>query len=212
MSAPIRIYDISLGRCPLLGPALYVWVQGCDKHCRGCINSEAREMDSVCDLMSPEQIAARFEALPINLVLSGGEPFLQSRGLSRLCSMVRRIRSETRILCYTGYTLDELLKDRTRQSVAFLRQIDVLVDGPFIESRLTDDPLIGSDNQRIILFSNRVSEKEVKRVRRPSIQIQWTAERRIRLVGTGMARVGMQQLVDCLESNRLIFKGDVDNA
>ncbi len=57
------------------------------------------------------------------------------------------------IWCFTGYTLDELMSpDMCTPSVfQILNQIDVLVDGPFIQSK--KNLMLnyrGSENQRII--------------------------------------------------------------
>jgi anaerobic ribonucleoside-triphosphate reductase activating protein len=63
------------------------------------------------------------------------------------------------IWAYTGYTLDDLMKHMSEGSIPGYREhlqkafelIDVLVDGPFIES-LKDEqyPWAGSTNQRVI--------------------------------------------------------------
>ncbi|MDE6436065.1 MAG: radical SAM protein, partial [Muribaculaceae bacterium] len=55
------------------------------------------------------------------------------------------------IWCYTGFTLDELLADGDENQRAVLKLLDVLVDGPFVQSlRDTDLRFRGSSNQRLI--------------------------------------------------------------
>ena len=57
------------------------------------------------------------------------------------------------IICYTGYTLEELVqKARTRTDIrGLLTSIDTLLDGPFIqEKKSLDLEWRGSSNQRII--------------------------------------------------------------
>ena len=53
------------------------------------------------------------------------------------------------IWCYTGYTYEQILI--LPNAINLLKNIDVLIDGPFIDS-LKDETLLfrGSSNQRII--------------------------------------------------------------
>lgn len=87
---------------------------------------------------------------PWNVTFSGGDPFFQAEGFAALA---KRIKSETNktIWCYTGYTLETLIKENDPRKMELLRNIDVLVDGPFIQE-LRDEQLKfrGSSNQRII--------------------------------------------------------------
>ena len=55
------------------------------------------------------------------------------------------------VWCYTGYTLEELLEHNDPYELELLEEIDVLVDGKYIEE-LKDPELRfrGSTNQRII--------------------------------------------------------------
>ena len=53
------------------------------------------------------------------------------------------------VWCYTGWTFEALLNIPV--AMELLREVDVLVDGPFeIRNRTLDIPFIGSWNQRII--------------------------------------------------------------
>ena len=55
------------------------------------------------------------------------------------------------IWCYTGYTLEALLGSRQQAVRYLLQQIDVLVDGPYIEEQRDISLLFrGSRNQRLI--------------------------------------------------------------
>ena len=68
-----------------------------------------------------------------------------------LTTLLARLRSETglSIWCYTGYTVEYLLQSEAHRPA--LEFIDVLVDGPFVQSLL--DPRLyfrGSRNQRLV--------------------------------------------------------------
>ena len=68
-------------------------------------------------------------------------------------ALARRIKEETSktIWCYTGYTLEALVQEHDHWKMDLLRNIDVLVDGPFVQD-LRDEQLRfrGSSNQRIL--------------------------------------------------------------
>ena len=52
---------------------------------------------------------------------------------------------------YTGYTWEELMAEEDPQRLALLREIDVLVDGPFLlDQRSLELDYCGSRNQRLI--------------------------------------------------------------
>lgn len=72
---------------------------------------------------------------------------LQSEALTKLAKVLRK--NGYGIWCYTGYTIEQLLDD-TRYT-QLLQQLDVVVDGRFVES-LRDTALLfrGSSNQRLI--------------------------------------------------------------
>jgi anaerobic ribonucleoside-triphosphate reductase activating protein len=82
-----------------------------------------------------------------NVTFSGGDPMYQATGFAELA---RAIHEQTNkdIWCFTGFTYESLIQDEQRE---LLENIDVLVDGPFIE-RLKDPDLLfrGSSNQRLI--------------------------------------------------------------
>jgi anaerobic ribonucleoside-triphosphate reductase activating protein len=83
------------------------------------------------------------------LTLSGGEPFLQPED----CLTIARAAHEQglSVWCYTGYTLEHLMQNGTEEQKALLREVDVLVDGRYIqEKRSLALEWRGSSNQRVI--------------------------------------------------------------
>lgn len=82
----------------------------------------------------------------------GGEPFAQADGL---LALVRELRSKNcpHIVCYSGFTLETLNEKAVRQPAisAVLDEIDVLIDGAYVESLASSAGLwTGSSNQRVI--------------------------------------------------------------
>lgn len=88
------------------------------------------------------------------ITLSGGEPFAQDPEAMR--DFLSAIRSDGRsVMAFTGYLLEELESDGTRRDLLGL--VDILVDGPYVESEDHGELWRGSSNQRIHFLSDRYS-------------------------------------------------------
>ena len=150
MSNRLYIMDIIDGTV-VDGPGfrLSIYSAGCEHKCKGCHNPQSWEMANGKE-MDVEEILQAVKDSPWNVTFSGGDPFFQAEGFAELA---RRIKAETSktIWCYTGYTFEALKEENDPWKMELLRNIDVLVDGPFIQE-LRDEQLRfrGSSNQRII--------------------------------------------------------------
>jgi anaerobic ribonucleoside-triphosphate reductase activating protein len=201
--AALRINDVAFGSCPLLGPSLYVWVQGCPRRCPGCFNESTLDFNGPARIMTPGDVAATWQSRGGGLVLSGGEPFSQAAALAELCRLVRADRPDVPILVYTGYTLRELARGSDPGWRALLDAIDVIVDGPYVRERATDFPLAGSDNQRVFLLSTRVPRSAFDNLTRAHLQIGSSPDGCTRLVGTGTATTTMHRLLERFRAHGL---------
>ena len=170
-----------------LGPGRRVamWVRGCLRHCAGCIAPELRQPGE------PVAIAQVIdELLPLlaqadGLTISGGEPFDQAEALVILIDALRE-HNDYEVLIYTGYLREEI-EQAGGAGVELLQRIDILIDGPFIESMADDLQWRGSDNQRIHLLSARVA-RYTDAVDLPwpegrPLQIQMLSPTRYRIIG-----------------------------
>ena len=100
-----------------------------------------------------EDLLEEFSGNPLlsGITFSGGEPFQQPEPLSGLARQVKA-RGKT-VLVYTGYTLEHLIALGESNSAIndLLSQIDMLVDGPYLENlRDLDLDFRGSSNQRVL--------------------------------------------------------------
>ena len=88
------------------------------------------------------------------VTFSGGEPMCQPKAFLQLA---KKIKAETdlNIICYTGYTIEELEQMNNADINELLDICDWLIDGRFCEE-LKDLtlPFRGSSNQRIIELKN----------------------------------------------------------
>lgn len=135
-----------------------IYCAGCGHHCPGCHNPQSWDFDGGRE-MSTEEIMKIIEADPYaNVTFSGGDPMYQAVGFSELAREIHK-RTNKDIWCYTGFTFESLISHDQRE---LLEQIDVLVDGPFIE-KLRDTDLLfrGSSNQRLIDVQSSLYEGKV---------------------------------------------------
>ncbi|MDE7379094.1 MAG: anaerobic ribonucleoside-triphosphate reductase activating protein [Paraprevotella sp.] len=125
-----------------------VYAAGCPNACPGCHNPQSWDIGAG-RMMSTDEIMAVIRADEFaDVTFSGGDPMFQPEGFAELA---KAIKNETgkNIWCYTGYTFEHLCRD-DRQS-ELLQWIDVLVDGPYVESQRDRNILFrGSRNQRLI--------------------------------------------------------------
>ncbi len=143
------------------GVRVSLFVSGCTHHCKGCFNPDTWDFAAGKPFTEKTQdfILAELDHPWIaGLTLLGGEP-MEPENQRALAPFLRRVRarfgSSKNIWCYTGCVLErDLQKEsrwRTEVTDELLSMIDVLVDGPFVES-LKDITLRfrGSSNQRIL--------------------------------------------------------------
>uniref|UniRef100_A0AB33JJ37 Anaerobic ribonucleoside-triphosphate reductase-activating protein n=1 Tax=Prevotella sp. GTC17262 TaxID=3236797 RepID=A0AB33JJ37_9BACT len=125
-----------------------VYCAGCPNACPGCHNPQSWDIKRGTP-MTTEQIMLEIKQDPFaNVTFTGGDPMYQPEGFLELALAIRRETTKT-IWCFSGFTFEVLLKNE--RTHALLEQIDVLVDGPFVQS-LHDTGLLfrGSSNQRLI--------------------------------------------------------------
>ena len=131
------------------GSRCTVFSQGCPHCCPGCHNPET--WDFGCGTpMDEERIYEIVRSNPLcrGVTFSGGEPFAQAEGFSRLADLLKQGGYE--VASYSGYTFEQLLEGTPAQQ-ELLRRIDVLIDGPFLLSeRSLEVAFRGSKNQRIL--------------------------------------------------------------
>lgn len=136
------------------GPGVRVslFVSGCRNRCKGCFQPETWDFnygkkftgDTYIDLiiaLNPDYITG--------LTILGGDPFEPENieTVTTICGDLRSLTRDKTIWIYTGYTYEYV----SLKYPEILDYIDVLVDGPFIESKKDISlKFRGSSNQRII--------------------------------------------------------------
>lgn len=147
----IRISDVTNDSI-VDGPGyrLAVFTQGCPHACPGCHNPQTHDAAGGTDADTDTIITALARnPLLAGVTLTGGEPMMQPEP----CTIIARAAHEIgkNVWCYTGFTFEALLAQADPQRMALLSEVDVLVDGPFVQrERSLEIAFRGSRNQRLI--------------------------------------------------------------
>lgn len=144
----LRVIDI-VGGTSVDGPGLRtsVYFAGCNHHCPGCHNPQSWDFEGG-EAMSVLRIKEIIDDCDFNVTFSGGDPLMQP--VDEMVELARLLKADGRtIWCYTGYSYEYVISRPEYKEL--LACIDVLVDGPFVES-LRDISLRfrGSSNQRLV--------------------------------------------------------------
>ena len=153
----IKNLDIANGE----GIRVSLFVSGCTHHCKNCFNPETWDFNygkpftedtenQILQMLQPAFVAG--------ITLLGGEPFdpHNQPALLKLVKKIKQTYGDTKtIWSFSGYVYD---KDLVKGGRAYceatdelLKNLDVLVDGPFVENlKNLSLKFRGSSNQRVI--------------------------------------------------------------
>ena len=141
------------------GVCVSFFTQGCPHHCPGCQNPETWSFDGGKEFEG-DTISKICEALVANgiqrnLCIMGGEPLCPENQFLTLliCKNIKEKFPDIKIYIWTGYTIEELLKQTTNEKRInqILELTYAIVDGRYIEAeRDITLPMRGSKNQRVL--------------------------------------------------------------
>lgn len=153
--AKIKYNDIVDGE----GICVSFWTQGCPFRCPGCHNPDTWDFNGGVEVPSDikGQIIKALSANGVqrNFSVLGGEPLCEEN-LDLVHSLIMAVRiayQKIKIFVWSGFVIENLKKQaETNEKMAdILKNIDVLIDGPFIqEQRDITLKLCGSSNQRVL--------------------------------------------------------------
>lgn len=146
------------------GPGIrfVLFVQGCPHHCPGCQNPETHDRDGGQEVDTDEILRIIADTRYLDgVTLSGGDPFLQAEAMALVARRVHELGMS--VWAYTGWTYEQILDGQAgEEGISLLKNVDVLVDGRYIESRRSADVIWrGSSNQRLIDVASSLKEGRV---------------------------------------------------
>lgn len=138
-----------------------VWMQGCWRECPDCFNPESWSFE-INQLMAVDTLVEKITSNTRNegVTFSGGEPFLQA---SELANLARQVKARgLNVMSFTGFTLEKLQsEDAPLGSQDLLAQLDILIDGAYIQSLAVNSPdsPVSSSNQRVHVFNPQLTDR-----------------------------------------------------
>lgn len=156
-------YDESISNG--LGWRAVLFVSGCPHHCPGCHNKVAQDYNYGQEFNKEEIINRICEnSILKGITISGGEPLCKENipEVLDFIKDVKKVRPNFNVWCYSGYTLEQLEERNDEVTNETLKEIDVLVDGRFVEEQKKPGlKFRGSANQRILDLQKSLQEKKI---------------------------------------------------
>lgn len=180
----VRVYKIIKNTsCEGPNKRFCIWTQGCNHHCEDCYAKETWPINSGIEYSIDELFTLiKEERNKIEgVTFLGGEPFLQYEELSKLSKLIKSL--DLSIVCFTGFTYEELKQKNTPEINDFLGNIDLLIDGKFVKEKFDlSRPWVGSSNQRYIFLSDRYNLDEIMQYKN-KIEIRFSKDGKVEING-----------------------------
>lgn len=150
------------------GYRVSIFASGCDKepHCKGCFNKETWDFEygnEFTKLQLRHVLQALSKPHIRGLSILGGDPMSNVRKDDCLLWIVKKAKEwypQKTIFCWTGFSFEDIIKDDKCKE--FLKYIDMLRDGCFIEEQKnTEQYLGGSSNQRSIDVQKSIEQNTI---------------------------------------------------
>lgn len=140
------------------GKRFAIWCQGCARNCKGCCNPHMQAFTAKQVVDTEDLKALILQSKKQNgiegVTFIGGEPMLQAEGFADIAKWSHE--NDLTVLTFTGYLYQELQDMHNPHVDALLSNMDLLVDGPFVESLLDKErDWIGSSNQKLHFLTDR---------------------------------------------------------
>ncbi len=180
----VNVYKI-LKETTVEGPGnrFCLWVQGCKKHCPECWAKDTwafnigkeYSIDTIFNMID--------KSIVEGITFLGGEPFEQAKDLAILSKKIKD--AGLSVVCFTGYTIEELRSKNNPDVNLFLENIDLLIDGGFeVENYDLSRPWVGSSNQRYLFLTYRYTLEDISKYKN-KIEVRISQDGKTEINGMG---------------------------
>lgn len=181
----IRVYRM-LPQTKMAGPGqrFCLWVQGCSRHCIGCMAEETWSPEGGT-LMDTEEVLQRVAGTAgiEGITFLGGEPLEQAAAVAELAQAAKAMGLS--VVVFTGYTHEELRQKADQSVNHLLAHTDLLIDGPFVQEQFDiSRPWVGSANQQYHFLTDRYAPEDLQNIRN-QIEIRLSPDGKALINGMG---------------------------
>lgn len=152
----LNVAAISESTENVLGPGkrFIIWVQGCPFNCKNCVSPDwiPETKANIISISKLAEVIVNDFSIE-GITISGGEPMRQANGLNKLLTIVKESRNDLNTICFTGYKIERLIESHQLQ---LIENLDVLIDGLYVDKLNTSKGLRGSENQRIHFVTDKL--------------------------------------------------------
>ncbi len=180
----VNVYKI-LKETTVEGPGnrFCLWVQGCKKHCPECWAKDTWAFDIGKEYSIDTIFNMIDKSIVEGITFLGGEPFEQAKDLAILSKKIKD--AGLSVVCFTGYTIEELRLKNNPDVNLFLENIDLLIDGGFeVENYDLSRPWVGSSNQRYLFLTNRYTLEDISKYKN-KIEVRISQDGKTEINGMG---------------------------
>lgn len=181
----IRIYRY-LSKTKAEGPGIRacIWVQGCSRHCHGCMAPQTWDYNEgyIEDTATIIKKIINTSGLE-GVTFVGGEPFDQAQALYEIAREVKK--SGLTVITFTGYLKEEIESMENEYCKKLMNISDILIDGPFVESKKDfSRPWVGSLNQRYFFMTEKYKNLDLSKYKN-KIEVRLENDGTVQLNGMG---------------------------
>ena len=144
----IATWEIATNDCPNMSISLSIYCAGCQRGCPGCQNPALQDFKNGVFMDTDQVVAIVTErrSLIESVVFLGGDWMHYPKELKGVSSQLKTLYSNLILILYTGESIEYI-------SESILENLDIIIDGPYDENKITKYAIPASSNQRVFLRS-----------------------------------------------------------
>ena len=153
------------------GSRSVVWVQGCTIGCLGCYNVHMQPHKPV-KLLDPQELGRQLAEIngTVGITISGGEPFQQAQGCAILAETTRKAGKS--VMVFTGYPLEDLQNSTDNSVQRFLKSIDLIVAGPYIQELKCESRMWRASSNQTFHYLNQDTQADMAASESATIEVK----------------------------------------
>ena len=146
----IASWEIATNDCPYMSISLTIYCAGCTRDCHNCQNPDLQDFKNGVSMDSNQVVALVTDRISLieSVVFLGGDWMCYPIELRDISSQLKKLYNDLILILYTGELIETISND-------ILENLDIIIDGPYMENQKTNYAIPVTSNQRV--FFNTMS-------------------------------------------------------